>query len=113
MQENENRFFQERLTDEEMIEDIRKLDYIIFHEVNFEDSDALMLTEPMLQAPFRRQLRLHDIQRSIVKLLSFDFFNPKGFQGTRFTQRDKILVTSKQYEFVFLRLFCKLLKEFV
>ncbi|KAA6361139.1 MAG: hypothetical protein EZS28_043334, partial [Streblomastix strix] len=44
------------LTDEEMIEDIRKLDYITFREVNFEDSDALMLTEPMLSAPFRRQV---------------------------------------------------------
>ncbi|KAA6357995.1 MAG: hypothetical protein EZS28_046479 [Streblomastix strix] len=72
MQENENRFFQERyqrireefhnlsdlelqtfrLTDEKMIEDIRKLDYVSFREVNFEDSDALMLTEPMLSAPF-------------------------------------------------------------
>ncbi|KAA6379757.1 MAG: hypothetical protein EZS28_024716 [Streblomastix strix] len=38
-----------------MIEDIRKLDYITFLEDNFEDSDALMLIEPMLQAPFRRQ----------------------------------------------------------
>ncbi|KAA6363742.1 MAG: hypothetical protein EZS28_040731 [Streblomastix strix] len=62
MQENENRFFQERLTNEEMIEDIRKLDYITFHEVNFEDSDALMLTEPMLSAPFRRQVRLHRLK---------------------------------------------------
>ncbi|KAA6357781.1 MAG: hypothetical protein EZS28_046692, partial [Streblomastix strix] len=82
MQENENRFFQEkylrireefhnlsdlelqtfRLTDEEMIEDIRKLDYITFHEVNFEDSDALMLTEPMLQPSFRRQVRLYRLK---------------------------------------------------
>ncbi|KAA6385403.1 MAG: hypothetical protein EZS28_019069, partial [Streblomastix strix] len=38
-----------------MIEDIRKLDYITFREVSFEDLDAMMLTEPMLQAPFRRQ----------------------------------------------------------
>ncbi|KAA6362112.1 MAG: hypothetical protein EZS28_042361, partial [Streblomastix strix] len=84
MQENENIFFQERyqrireefhnlsdlelqtfrLTDDEMIEDIRKLDYITFREVNFEDSDALMLTEQMLSAPFRRQVRLHRLKYS-------------------------------------------------
>ncbi|KAA6346791.1 MAG: hypothetical protein EZS28_052067, partial [Streblomastix strix] len=36
--------------------------YITFREVNFEDSDALMLTEPMLSAPFRRQVRLHRLK---------------------------------------------------
>ncbi|KAA6379988.1 MAG: hypothetical protein EZS28_024484, partial [Streblomastix strix] len=51
-----------KLTDEEMIEDIRKLDYITFREVNFEDSDALMLTEPMLSAHFRKQVRLHRLK---------------------------------------------------
>ncbi|KAA6355115.1 MAG: hypothetical protein EZS28_049358, partial [Streblomastix strix] len=35
---------------------------ITFREVNFEDSDALMLTEPMLSAPFRRQVRLHRLK---------------------------------------------------
>ncbi|KAA6381582.1 MAG: hypothetical protein EZS28_022892 [Streblomastix strix] len=31
-------------------------------DINIEDSDALMLTEPMLQAPFRRYVRLHRLK---------------------------------------------------
>ncbi|KAA6403925.1 MAG: hypothetical protein EZS28_000538 [Streblomastix strix] len=38
-----------RLLDEEIAEEIRKLDYKNFREINFEDADALMLTEPFKQ----------------------------------------------------------------
>ncbi|KAA6324689.1 MAG: hypothetical protein EZS28_054160, partial [Streblomastix strix] len=38
-----------RLLDEEIDEEIRKLDYKIFREIDFEDADALMLTEPFNQ----------------------------------------------------------------
>ncbi|KAA6387689.1 MAG: hypothetical protein EZS28_016785 [Streblomastix strix] len=38
-----------RLLDEEIAEEIRKLDYKNFREIDFEDADALMLTEPFNQ----------------------------------------------------------------
>ncbi|KAA6376507.1 MAG: hypothetical protein EZS28_027966 [Streblomastix strix] len=79
MQQNEKKFFQERyrkihhefnnltdlelctfkLLDEEITEDIRRLDqYMRFREIDFEDADALMLSEPFNQALFR-----HEVQR--------------------------------------------------
>ncbi|KAA6376082.1 MAG: hypothetical protein EZS28_028391, partial [Streblomastix strix] len=79
MQQNEKKFFQERyrkihhefnnltdlelrtfkLLDEEITEDIRRLDqYMRFREIEFEDTDALMLSEPFNQALFR-----HEVQR--------------------------------------------------
>ncbi|KAA6369893.1 MAG: hypothetical protein EZS28_034580, partial [Streblomastix strix] len=46
-----------RLLDEEIAEEIRKLDYKNFREIDFEDADALMLTEPFNQVLFRRQVK--------------------------------------------------------
>ncbi|KAA6397835.1 MAG: hypothetical protein EZS28_006632, partial [Streblomastix strix] len=79
MQQNEKKFFQERfrkihhefnnlkdldlctfqLLDVAITEDIRRLDqYMRFSEIEFEDADALMLSEPFNQALFR-----HEVQR--------------------------------------------------
>ncbi|KAA6386617.1 MAG: hypothetical protein EZS28_017856 [Streblomastix strix] len=79
MQRNEKKFFKERnrkihhefnnmtdlelrtfkLFDEEITEDIGRLDqYMRFRDIEFEDSDALMLSEPFNQALFR-----HEVQR--------------------------------------------------
>ncbi|KAA6353168.1 MAG: hypothetical protein EZS28_051305, partial [Streblomastix strix] len=78
MQQNEKKFFQERyrkihhefnnltdlelrtfkLLDEEITEDIRRLDqYMRFKEIDFEDADALMLSEPFNQALFRHEVQ--------------------------------------------------------
>ncbi|KAA6354257.1 MAG: hypothetical protein EZS28_050216, partial [Streblomastix strix] len=46
-----------RLLDEEIAEEIRKLDYKNFRKIDFEDADALMLTEPFNQVLFRRQVK--------------------------------------------------------
>ncbi|KAA6396977.1 MAG: hypothetical protein EZS28_007494 [Streblomastix strix] len=78
MQQNEKKFFQERhrkihhefnnltdlelrtfkLLDEEITEDIRRLDqYMGFREIEFEDADALMLSDPFNQALFRQEVQ--------------------------------------------------------
>ncbi|KAA6397787.1 MAG: hypothetical protein EZS28_006680, partial [Streblomastix strix] len=48
-----------RLLDEEIAEDMRRLDYMQFRDVDFEDADALMLSEPFNQALFRHEVRKH------------------------------------------------------
>ncbi|KAA6379440.1 MAG: hypothetical protein EZS28_025033 [Streblomastix strix] len=51
-----------RLLDEE-IADIRRLDYMQFRDVDFEDADALMLSEPFNQALFR-----HEVKKTQIKI---------------------------------------------
>ncbi|KAA6366971.1 MAG: hypothetical protein EZS28_037502, partial [Streblomastix strix] len=48
-----------RLLDEEIAEVIRRLDYMQFRDVNFEDAEALMLSDPLNQALFRLEVRKH------------------------------------------------------
>ncbi|KAA6357950.1 MAG: hypothetical protein EZS28_046523, partial [Streblomastix strix] len=102
MQQNEKKFFQERyrkihhefnnltdlelrtfkLLDEEITEDIRRLDqYMRFREIDFEDADALMLSEPFNQASFRHEYDIEDHVRRVDEhelqmnnfIIAFDF----------------------------------------
>ncbi|KAA6390537.1 MAG: hypothetical protein EZS28_013934, partial [Streblomastix strix] len=100
MQQNEKKCFQERyrkihhefnnftdlelrtfkLLDEEITEDIRRLDqYMRFREIEFEDADALMLSEPFNQVLFRhevqkfRQRYPRDSDKSYSRRQSDDF----------------------------------------
>ncbi|KAA6375299.1 MAG: hypothetical protein EZS28_029174 [Streblomastix strix] len=64
-----------RLLDEEITEEIRKLDYKNFREIDFEDADALMLIEPFNQEDIENHIRKVgqlELQMNSFKI-SFDF----------------------------------------
>ncbi|KAA6360991.1 MAG: hypothetical protein EZS28_043482, partial [Streblomastix strix] len=86
-----------RLLDEEIAEDIRRLDYMQFRDVDFEDADALMLSEPFNQALFRHEVRKHrqkypreKVEKTYSKRGSDDFEPTRHYYNNHITNQDDI-----------------------
>ncbi|KAA6318283.1 MAG: hypothetical protein EZS28_054967, partial [Streblomastix strix] len=86
-----------RLLDEEIAEDIRRLDYMQFRDVDFEDADALMLSEPFNQALFRHEVRKHrqkypreKVEKTYSKRGSDNFEPARHYYNNHITNEDDI-----------------------
>ncbi|KAA6366257.1 MAG: hypothetical protein EZS28_038216, partial [Streblomastix strix] len=86
-----------RLLDEEIAEDIRRLDYMQFRDVDFEDADALMLSEPFNQALFRHEVRKHrqkypreKVKKTYSRRGSDDFEPTRHYYNNHITNQDDI-----------------------
>ncbi|KAA6392145.1 MAG: hypothetical protein EZS28_012329, partial [Streblomastix strix] len=100
LDENEQQFLQERtqrLLDEERANEIRKLDHTQFREIEVEDADALLLSEPFNQALYRRAVRSHrlryprqNIQKMYGKRQSDNFEPTRHYYHNHITNQEDI-----------------------